>query len=158
MVGVAFREFLEEDLQASGVHPRQVKTKALSGRGLHRRVEVGPLVGASHHVGRANPFRAVAPRVPVDEPETRLVEGQNLQWLPLLAVALAYVLDLAGEVFLKASCSFWSAFSWRGRPVLSLTLRRLRSWPTPSGCEYSMPWRSLRNSSAWAMVAISPRF
>src|SRR5918995_907805 len=103
MVGVAFGELVEEDLQASGVHPWQAKTKALSGRGLHRRVEVGPLVGASHHVGRANPFRAVAPRVPVDEPETRLVEGQNLQWLPLLAVALAYVLDLSGEVFFMAS-------------------------------------------------------
>jgi hypothetical protein len=71
MIGVAFREFVEADLQASIVHPRQVKTKALSGRGLHRRVEVGPLVGASHDVGRAKPFRALAPGVPVDEPEKR---------------------------------------------------------------------------------------
>src|SRR5829696_950363 len=148
MVGVAFREFVEEDLQASVVHPRQIKRKALSGRWLHRRVQVGPLVGASHDVGRAKPFRAVAPRVPVDEPETRLVEGHHHKRLSLLAVALAYLLDLPGEVFWKASCVSGSAFSWRGRPVLSLTLRRLRSWPTSSGCEYSMPWRSLRNSSA----------
>src|SRR5215212_3698993 len=82
MVGVAFREFVEEDLQASVVHPRQVKTKALSGRGLHRCVQVGPLVGASHHVGRAKSFRAVAPRVPVDEPETRLVEAITFRGFP----------------------------------------------------------------------------
>jgi hypothetical protein len=61
MVRIAFGELIEEDLQASGVHPRQVKTKALSGGGLHRCVEVGPLVGASHEVGRAKPLRTVAP-------------------------------------------------------------------------------------------------
>ena len=65
-------------------------------------------------------------------------------------MALSASADGVREVFLKASCSSGSAFSCRGRPVLSLTLRRLRSWPTPSGCEYSMPCRSLRNWSAWA--------
>src|ERR671912_485015 len=87
-------------------------------------VEVGPLLGAPHDVGRTEPLRAVAPPVPVDQPEACLVEGQNLQ---RLVVASALPLDLSSELFLKASCSFWSASSWRGRPVFFLTLRRLRS-------------------------------
>src|SRR5215208_4726476 len=153
--GVSLREFAEEYLQASVVHPRQVHAEALPRGGLHRGVEVGPLVGAPHDVGRPEPLGAVAPPVPVDQPESRLVEGQNLQ---RFVAASALPLDLDGEVFLNACCSFWSASSWRGRPVLSLTLRRLRSWPTPSGWAYSMPWCSLRNSSASEMVAISPRF
>ena len=41
--------------------------------------------------------------------------------------------DGVGEVFLKVSCSSGSAFSCRGRPVFFFTLRRLKSWPTPSG-------------------------
>src|SRR4029450_11130663 len=153
--GVGLGEFAEEYLQASGVHPRQIKTIALPRGRLHRRVEVGPLVGAPHDVGRPEPLRTVAPPVPVDQPEACLVEGQNLQ---RFVVASAFPLDFSGEVFLNASCSFWSSSSWLGRPVLSFTLRRLRSWPTPSGWAYSMPWRSLRNSSASEMVAISPRF
>src|SRR5829696_1264694 len=139
--GVSLRELAEEYLQASVVHPRQVQADALPRGGLHRGVEVGPLVGA--------------PPVPADQPEACLVEGQNLQ---RLVVASALPLDLTGKLFLNACCSFWSASSWRGRPVLSLTLRRLKSWPTPSGWAYSMPWRSRRNSSASEMVAISPRF
>src|SRR5215204_1768111 len=153
--GVGLGEFAEEYLQASVVHPRQVQADALPRGGLHRGVEVGPLVGAPHDVGRTEPLRAVAPPVPADQPEACLVEGQNLQ---RLVVASALPLDLTGKLFLNACCSFWSASSWRGRTVLSLTLRRLKSWPTPSGWAYSMPWRSLRNSSASEMVAISPRF
>ncbi len=78
VIWVGFGELGEEDLQASVVHPRQVQTKALSRRGLHRRVQVGPFVGAPHRVGRTEPFGAVASVVPVDEPETRLVEGEDL--------------------------------------------------------------------------------
>ncbi len=37
--------------------------------------------------------------VPVDEPETRLVEGQDLQRFPTFAMTLFYLLDLASEVF-----------------------------------------------------------
>ena len=116
---------VEEHLKTSVVHPRQVQTHALSTRGLHRSVQIGPLVRAPHRVGRAEPPGAVAPVVPVDQPETCLVEGKDLQ--RLAATTLSNSLDDIGEVFLKASCSSGSAFSCRGRPVLSLTLRRLRS-------------------------------
>src|SRR5215208_325045 len=156
MLRVGFGELFEEYLQTSAIHPRQVKAEALSRGGLDRRIEVSPLVGAPHHVGRAKAFGTVAPPVPVDQPETGLVEGQDLQRFPW--ATLAALPDGVGEVFLKASCSSGSAFSWRGLPVLSFTLRRLRSWPTPSGWAYSMPCRSRRNSSAWPIVAISPRF
>jgi hypothetical protein len=128
--GVSLGELAEEYLQRSVVHPRQLQAEALPRGGLHRGVEVGPLLGAPHDVGRTEPLRAVAPPVPVDQPEACLVEGQNLQ---RLVVASALPLDLSSELFLKASCSFWSASSWRGRPVFFLTLRRLKSWPTPSG-------------------------
>ncbi len=146
MLGVALREFVEEHLQASVVHPRQIQAEALSGGGLDRRVQVGPFVGALHYIGWSEPRGAVASPMPVDESETSFVEGENLQ--RLLAVTIPGLADGVGEVFLKASCLLWSAFSWRGRPVLSFALRRLRNWPTPSGWEYSMPCRSRRNSSA----------
>ncbi len=129
VVGVGFRESVEETLQASCVHPGQVKAEALSRCGLERRIQVGPLVGAPDDVGRAKAFGAVALPMPVDEAETGFVEGQDLQrFVGFSAVALPYGLPyLLGEVFLKASCSCGSAFSCRGRPVLSFTFRRLRS-------------------------------
>src|ERR671910_23150 len=153
--GVSLGELAEEYLQRSVVHPRQLQVEALPRGGLHRGVEVGPLLGAPHDVGRAEPLRAVAPPVPVDQPEACFVEGQNLQ---RFVAASALPLDFTGEVFLNACCASGAASSWRGRPLLSFTLRRLRSWPTPSGWAYSMPWRSLRNWSASEMVAICPRF
>ena len=79
------------------------------------------------------PSDSIAFSVPVDEAKTRLVEGQDLQRLAgLSARALPYALPYGlpypiAEVFLKASCSSLSAFSWRGRPVLSFTFRRLSS-------------------------------
>src|SRR5688500_7995581 len=91
--GVSLRELAEEYLQASVVHPRQLQAEALSGCGLHRRVEVGPLVGASHHLGWTESLGAVAPPVPADEPEACLVEGQNFQ---RFGVAPALLLDLSG--------------------------------------------------------------
>jgi hypothetical protein len=146
VIGVGFGELFEERLQASTVHPQKIKTEALCRCGLERRVEVGPLLGAAEDVGWTKPLRAVSPPVPVDEAKTRLVKGQDLQRLVgLSAAALPYGLPYPiGEVFLKASCSWLSAFWCRGLPVLSLTFRRLRSCPTPSGWEYSMP-RSLKN-------------
>jgi hypothetical protein len=80
--------------------------------------------------------------MPVDQSKARFVEGQDLQRLVLLlllvVVALRFALPEllpypASEAFLKASCFWESAFSWRGRPVFSFTLRRLRSAPTLSG-------------------------
>src|SRR5215210_2822112 len=125
VLGVGFGELFEETLQTSSVHPRKIKAEALSRCRLERRIQIGPLVGSSHDVGRPKPLRAVSPPVPVDEAKTGFIKGQDLQWLVgLSATDLPY---LIGEVFLKASCSCGLAFSWRGLPVLSLTLRRLRS-------------------------------
>ena len=45
MIGVGFRELIEEGLQVPTVHPEQVKAEALSRSGLDRRIQVGPLVG-----------------------------------------------------------------------------------------------------------------
>jgi hypothetical protein len=83
--------------------------------------------------------------MPVDQSKARFIEGQDLQRLVLLVVVVVVVVVVlrfalpellpypASEVFLKASCFWESAFSWRGRPVFSFTLRRLRSAPTLSG-------------------------
>src|SRR5215207_3068869 len=125
MMGVGFGKLFEEALQTPTVHPGQVKAEGLSRSGLHCRIEVGPFVGAPDDVGRTKAFGTVSPPVPVDQAKTRFVKGQDLQWFA--AVTLAALPDGGGEVFLKASCSSVSAFSWRGRPVLSFTFRRLRS-------------------------------
>jgi hypothetical protein len=73
-----------------------------------------------------NPSDRVAPPVPADQAKTCFIKGQDLQWLVvgLWAAELPYPI---GKLFLKASCCWGSAFSCRGRPVLSFTLRRLRS-------------------------------
>src|SRR5215204_6449083 len=135
VLGVGFREPFEERLQAPTVHPWQIQTETLSRRGLERSIQVGPLVGTPNDVGRTKALRTVALPVPVDEAKTGLVEGQDLQRLAWLSAAvLPYGLSYPiGKLFLKASCSSRSAFSCRERPVLSFTLRRLRSCPTPSG-------------------------
>ena len=91
VVGVGFGKLVKEALQTPTVHPGQVKAEALSRSGLHCRIQVGPFVGAPNDVGWPKALRAVASSVPVDQPETRLVEGQDLQWLfgvLLLAVLL----------------------------------------------------------------------
>src|SRR5215208_3254444 len=124
----ACRPRKKRTLAAPGVaviHPRQVHAEAFPGCRLHRRVEAGPLVGASHRVGRTESLGTVAPPTPVDEPKACLVEGQDLQRLPAMARSASP--EDVREVFLKASCSSGSAFSCRGRPVLSFTLRRLKS-------------------------------
>jgi hypothetical protein len=95
-------------------------------------VQVDPFVGAPYRVRRAEPLGTITPPVPADQPEARLVEGQDLQRLLLPSLA-AYPAYPASEVLLKASRSSGSAFSCRGRPVLSFTLRRLSSAPTLSG-------------------------
>ena len=97
------------------------------------RREIGPLVGSPHHVGWAKAPGTVSPSVPVDQPEARLVEGHNLKRLAGAVALLAPRAHLLGKLFLKASCSSVSAFSWRGRPVFSFTFLRLRSPPTLSG-------------------------
>jgi hypothetical protein len=125
VVGVGFGELVKETLQAPTVHPRKIKAEALSRCRLECRIQVGPLVGAPDDVGWTKSLRTVSPPVPVDEAKTRFVKGHNLQWFA--AVTLVVSPDGRGGVFLKASCSCGSAFSCRGLPVLSLTLRRLRS-------------------------------
>ena len=125
VMGVGFGKLLKEALQTPTVHPGQVKAETLSRSRLHCRIQVGPFVGAPDDVGWAKALRTVSPPVPVDEAETCFVEGQNLQWFP--AWTLAALPDGGGEVFLKASCSWGSAFSCRGLPVLSFTFRRLKS-------------------------------
>src|SRR5215211_703711 len=119
---------LQPAVKALAVDVGHVRAEALPALGLHRRIQPRPFVAAAHDTRRAETFRAVAPAVPVYEPEARLVEGHHLQ---RLAGRLgADPPQLARELFLKASCSFASAFSWRGRPVLSFTLPRLKSPPT----------------------------
>src|SRR5918994_5839619 len=125
VVGVGFGKLVKEALQTPTVHPGQVKAEALSRSRLHCRIQVGPFVGAPNDVGWPKSLRTVSPSVPVDQAKTRFVKGQNLQWFA--TVTLVGSPDGRGEVFLKAACSFSSAFSWRGLPVLSLTFRRLRS-------------------------------
>jgi hypothetical protein len=83
--------------------------------------------------------------MPVYEPKARLIESHNLQRFLLVRgftrgrprrLGFALPADppqFAQELFLKVSCSFGSAFSWRGRPVLSFTLRLLNKPPTLSG-------------------------
>src|SRR5215211_3906012 len=71
MLRVGFGELFEECLQTSAIHPRQVMAEALSRGGLESRIEVSPLVGAPHHVGRAKAFGTVAPPVPVDQSPKR---------------------------------------------------------------------------------------
>src|SRR5215216_1123647 len=107
VVGVSFRESVEETLQASCVHPGQVKAEALSRCGLEGCIEVGPLVGTPDDVGWAKPLRRVSPPVPVDEAKTGFIKGQDLQrFVGFWAAALPYGLPYPiAEVFLKASCS-----------------------------------------------------
>src|SRR5215216_6316315 len=108
ILGVGFGELFEESLQAPCVHPRKIKAEALSRCGFE-----WPHRGRStcRHASRCccrvdeTPWDPVAPLlVPVDESETSLVKGHNLQRFP--AVTLAVSPDGAGEVFLKASCCF----------------------------------------------------
>jgi hypothetical protein len=74
----------------------------------------------------------------------------------------------SGEVFESLLLSWGSAFSCRGRPVLSFALRRLKSCPTPSGLAYSMPQSPSRTRGLGRMCSdptllhdllkLSPRF
>lgn len=81
MVRIVFGEPFEETLQATAVHPRKIKAVALPIGGIYGRIEIGPLVGTPHCVGRTKAFWAVASCVPVDQTEACLVKSQNLQWL-----------------------------------------------------------------------------
>jgi hypothetical protein len=60
VVGVGFGKLklVKEALQASCVHPGQVKAEALSRCRLECCIQVGPLVGAPDDVGRTKPLRA----------------------------------------------------------------------------------------------------
>lgn len=90
VLGVGLGQMFQEHLETNTVHPRQVGAEALSRRGIDRRVEVGPLVNAAHDPGRAESPRTIAPLVPVDQSEARLIEGQDLK--RLLGMALAKLL------------------------------------------------------------------
>ena len=76
----------------------QVEAGAISAGGIERRVEVGPLVGAPHDLGRAKTLRT-APTVSVDQLEVRLVEGQDLKQLAGGGAPLALYAHLLGELF-----------------------------------------------------------
>jgi hypothetical protein len=78
VLGVGLGDLFEERLQASTVHPWQIKAEAFSRCGFDCRVEVGPLVGAADDVGWAKALRTVSPPMPVDEAKTRFIEGQDL--------------------------------------------------------------------------------
>ena len=78
VIGVPLRELLQEYLKASLIHPGQLHTEILSGRGFKSRVQVSPLVCALHDPRWTEPHRAVAPPMPVYEAESRLVESQDL--------------------------------------------------------------------------------
>src|SRR5918994_188578 len=101
VVGVGLGELFEEDLQASTVHPGQIKTEALSRCGLDRHIQVGPLVGALDDVGRSEPPRTVSPPMPGDGAKTCFAESQDLQWL-VLRLSASDPPYPTGEVFLKA--------------------------------------------------------
>src|SRR5215207_4314122 len=138
MIGIDLTEAPKELLETHPIHARQVKAETLARDGIDRGVEIGPLVGAADDVGWTKAFRAVTSLVPVDQSKACHVKGQDLQrfvrGLRGLALVAGFAYgELLGELFLKASCSSVSAFSCRGRPVLSFTLRRLKSPPTLSG-------------------------
>jgi hypothetical protein len=78
VLGVGFGDLFEERLQAPTVHPRKIKTEALSRCGFDCRVEVGPLVGAADDVGWAKALRTVTPPMPVDEAKASFIKGQDL--------------------------------------------------------------------------------
>jgi hypothetical protein len=75
VVGIGFRELIEERLQAPTVHPRKIQAEALSRCRLNHCIEVGPLVGAFDNVGRTKALRRVSPPVPVDEAKTGFIES-----------------------------------------------------------------------------------
>ena len=78
MIWVPLRELLQEYLEASLIHPGQVHTETLPAGGFESRVQVSPLVSAFHDIRWTEPKRAVAPPMPVYEPEACLVESQDL--------------------------------------------------------------------------------
>jgi hypothetical protein len=78
LIGVSLREFLQEYLKTSVVHPRQIHTEALPARGFDCRVQISPLASAFDDPRWTETKRAVAPPIPVYEPESRLVESHNL--------------------------------------------------------------------------------
>src|ERR687897_1706210 len=131
MVAISFPHLFQEHLKTSAIGAREVHTETLSAARLHRRIQVGPFVYPTYYARWTKPFGTIQLSMPVYEPEARLIECQDLQ--RLFGVLLALLLDPSTELFLKSSCSCWSAFSCRGRPLLGLALRRLRSPPTLSG-------------------------
>src|SRR3954465_1214472 len=92
---------LQERLQASPIHARQVSTETFPTGGIHRRIKVGPLVSASHRVGRAKSHRTIASPMPVDQSKARFVEGQDLQRLVLLLLLLLLVVVVVVVVVLR---------------------------------------------------------
>lgn len=52
---------------------------------------------------------------------------------------------MVSPTFWMAVVSSRSGLSWQGQPIFGFTVRHLKSWPMPSGCAYSTPWRSRRN-------------
>jgi hypothetical protein len=77
IIRVSLREFIQEYLQTSVVHPWQVHTETLPARGFESRVQVSPLVSAFDDIRWTEPKRALAPPMPLFKPESRLVEGQD---------------------------------------------------------------------------------
>jgi hypothetical protein len=78
LIGLSLGEFIQEYLQASLLHPRQLHTEALPPRGFESRVQLSPLVSAFDDIRWTEPKRALASPMPLFKPESRLVEGHNL--------------------------------------------------------------------------------
>ena len=98
MVGIRLTKTLQERFEAAAVKTRKVNTETLARCGIDRSVEVGPLVGAMHHIRRAKPSGTVALLMPADQSEACLIEGQNLQGL-VLGMLLALSGEVLGELF-----------------------------------------------------------
>ena len=100
MVGICLTKTLQERFEAAALKTWKVNTETLARCGINRRVQIGPLVGAMHHIGRTKPSGTVALLMPVDQSEACLIEGQNLQGL-VLEMLLAFSSEVLGELFLK---------------------------------------------------------
>jgi hypothetical protein len=55
MVGICLTKTLQERFEAAALKTWKVNTETLARCGIDRSVQIGPLVGAMHHIGRTKP-------------------------------------------------------------------------------------------------------
>lgn len=87
MVSLCFSQMLQESLKTKAIHAGQVKAEALSAGGIYSRVEVDPLVGVPHDVGRAKALRVIAPPSKHD-PDLKLASSLAINGDPTQTIAL----------------------------------------------------------------------